>query len=149
MPLDKMSGEFGTPSWLWDPLHEEFQFTIDGAASKKNAKLPRYVTKEQNALTQDFADERVWCNPPYTRGAVKDFFHHFMSITRRPKGQCLLAVLLIPTYTERSWYHKYRSQFEVRFIAQRIAFIGGESGARGNHMLVIFRSHKWIWWSNT
>lgn len=144
--LDKTSDEFGTPDWLWKPLHEEFQFTIDAAASKENALLPRYWTKEDDALSKSWGGERVFCNPPYSRGHVKDFFLKAANQTRN--GNCFVAVLLIPTYTERDWYHKYRHMFEVRFIGKRVKFKGGASGARGNHMIVVFRNHQWAWWSD-
>jgi phage N-6-adenine-methyltransferase len=48
------------------PLHKRFRFTIDAAASPTNAKLPRYWTRDDDALTQSWAGERVWCNPPYS-----------------------------------------------------------------------------------
>jgi hypothetical protein len=89
----------------------------------------------------------VFCNPPYSRGNVKAFFLKALEETRGPNAACLCAVLIIPTYTERDWYHEHRSQFEVRMIAKRVAFIGGESGARGNHMIVVFRNRSWAWWS--
>lgn len=145
--LDKTSDEFGTPDELFALLHLEFQFTIDAAASSENAKLDDYWTKEDNALLQPWTGHRVFCNPPYSRGHVKDFFmkaHH----ETRVDGGCILAVLLIPTYTEREWFHKYRREFEARFIEGRVKFIGGASSARGNHMLVIFRSKNLAWWSS-
>lgn len=37
--LDSSSDEFGTPDHIFLPLHEEFQFTIDAAASAENAKI--------------------------------------------------------------------------------------------------------------
>ena len=48
------------------PLHARFRFTIDAAASPHNAKLPRFWTTEQDALSRDWKGERVWCNPPYS-----------------------------------------------------------------------------------
>ena len=91
--------------------------------------------------------ERVFCNPPYSRGNVEAFFIHAMHQTRIAEAACSLAVLILPTYTERDWFHKYRNQFEVRFIRRRVQFIGGGSSARGNHMIVIFRGIDWAWWS--
>ena len=145
MTLDKTSDEFGTPDEIFMPLDEEFQFTIDAAATAENTKLTRFWTKEDDALLQCWNGERVFCNPPYSRGNVKEFFMKACRETRI--GDCKLAVLLIPTYTEREWYHLYRNDFEVRPVKGRIQFIGGGSSARGNHMLVIFRSKDWCWWS--
>lgn len=143
--LDKTSDEFGTPDSLFLPLDEEFIFTIDAAATAKNTKLPRWWDKEDDALKKSWANERVFCNPPYSRGNVESFFMKALSETRN--GDCKLAVLIIPTFTERTWYHDYRNHFEVRMIKGRQKFIGGESGARGNHMILVFRSHRWAWWS--
>ncbi len=52
---------------LWLDLHSRFQFSIDAAASASNAMLPRYWTREDNALKQPWCGERIWCNPPYSR----------------------------------------------------------------------------------
>lgn len=51
---------------IFDPLNVEHLFTLDVCASKLNAKLPRYFTREQNGLKQSWTDEIVWCNPPYS-----------------------------------------------------------------------------------
>lgn len=144
--LTKDSDEFGTPDWLFERLNSEFHFTIDAAASKHNHKLPNYWTKEDNALLRLWSTERVFCNPPFSRGNVKAFFLKAYEETR-VSGSCQLAVLLLPTYTDRDWYNMYRPHFEARFIPQRLKFIGGETGARGNHMIVIFRRREWAWWS--
>lgn len=169
--LDKTSDEFGTPEYIFDPLDEEFDFTIDVAASNKNFKMSPYWTAADNALKKDWGGERVFCNPPYSRGWVEAFFLKMLVATRdifildredyeywkdqdvndpqRPDfadgGRCKLGVLLIPTYTERKWFHRYSQHFETRFFDHRIKFIGGESGARGNHMLLIFRNKDWMW----
>mgnify|MGYP000859488223 CR=1 FL=1 len=143
--LGKESDEFGTPDWLFKALDEEFIFTVDAAASRANAKCERFWSKETDALQQSWAGERVFCNPPYSRGMVHAFFTKAMLETR--SGSCRLAVLLIPTYTEREWFHVSRNSFEVRFVRGRIQFVGGASSARGNHMIIIFRSKDWAWWS--
>lgn len=48
------------------PLQKRFSFTIDAAASAENAKLPKFFTHEQNGLAQNWAGERVYCNPPFS-----------------------------------------------------------------------------------
>jgi len=145
--LNKLSDEFGTPQWMFDELHDEFNFTVDCCASKKNAKLPKFYTKEDDAYKQTYSGERVFCNPPYSRGHVKAFFFLAMRWTLEVEDPAKLWVLLIPTYTERDWYHIHRNRFEKRDIRGRVQFEGGASGARGNHMLCIFRNANWIWYS--
>ena len=48
-----------TPQKLFDSLNEEFNFTIDVAANETNHKLPRYFTKEIDALTQDWGGDCI------------------------------------------------------------------------------------------
>lgn len=60
-----------TAPCVWIPLHAEFDFTIDVAASHANAKVQRYCTlaggQLGNGLEVSWAAERVWCNPPFSR----------------------------------------------------------------------------------
>jgi len=48
-------------------------FTLDVAAAPHNAKAPRYFTRDDDGLSQAWGlgpttnNERVWCNPPYSR----------------------------------------------------------------------------------
>ena len=71
-----------TPPCVWVPLHAEFDFTLDAAASHENAKLHRYCTLEgsfhrlgtvcgqlsaETGLALSWEGERVWCNPPFSR----------------------------------------------------------------------------------
>ncbi|MDU2110007.1 MAG: DNA N-6-adenine-methyltransferase [Peptoniphilus lacydonensis] len=46
--------DWETPQKLFDELNEKYQFDIDVAASARNAKLPKYFTKEDNALIQEW-----------------------------------------------------------------------------------------------
>ena len=48
------SEEWGTPQGLFDRLNKEFNFTFDICASKENTKCPRYYTKKENALKQEW-----------------------------------------------------------------------------------------------
>lgn len=67
-----------TPESLFGPLHDEFQFTLDVAASHQNRKAFRYCTVDgtfygegrqscgDDGLRYPWDGERVWCNPPFT-----------------------------------------------------------------------------------
>lgn len=111
--------DWGTPQWLFDRMHAEFAFTVDAAAHSGNHKLPRYWSKSDDGLAQDWASERVWCNPPYG------------SETRRwvlKASQCRdeggLAVLLIPVRTDSGWWCDLAlTASEIRFIRGRVHFV--------------------------
>lgn len=145
MSLDKTSDEFGTPRWLYDLLDEEFQFTIDAAASDENAKHINYVTKEDDAFKQDYSGERVFCNPPYSRGLVKQFVELAYHWTEK---DCPVWVMVLPTRTEQDWFHRYIKFPRVvcYFIRGRVAFVGGEGSARDSHMILVFRNAKFCGW---
>src|SRR6185295_6484434 len=51
---------------LFRRLHERFGFTVDVAASLTNRKVHRYYSIEEDGLSQSWAGERVWCNPPFS-----------------------------------------------------------------------------------
>jgi site-specific DNA-methyltransferase (adenine-specific) len=59
--------EWPTPRWLFDALNREFSFTLDPCATFENAKCPRFFTRSDNGLSQDWSDEVVFMNPPYGR----------------------------------------------------------------------------------
>lgn len=48
------SDEWYTPQALFDRLNDEFNFTIDAAASDEYHKCPIYYTKKENGLVQDW-----------------------------------------------------------------------------------------------
>lgn len=150
------SDEFFTPWEIFNPLDEEFDFTLDAAATEESAKLPRYFTKEQDGLAHSWADERVWLNCPYSDIAPwvrKAEFETFRG--------CRLVVMLLPaTKTEQPWWQEHIEPFrdgkrpadligrcpriETRFIAKRIRFgfpgspDGGSGSGRFGSVLVIW-----------
>lgn len=63
--LDKVDDR-RTPRDLWDPLNAKYDFTIDVAASPENALCERFYTIADDGLAQSWANERVWCNPPFS-----------------------------------------------------------------------------------
>jgi len=77
-----------TPPCVFDPLHAEFRFTLDVAASPQNAKCQRFCSltgtfghdpirnpdpradgacwDPRDGLSFPWSGERVWCNPPFS-----------------------------------------------------------------------------------
>ena len=109
---------------VFDILHRKFAFTIDVAASATNAKLERFFTREQDGLTQPWAGERVWCNPPYSDLAPW--------VTKAwLEDEAELIVMLLPANrTEQQWWQQlvepYRDRnerFTCEFLPGRLRFI--------------------------
>lgn len=115
-----------TPRTLFDPLHREFRFTLDVCATAESAKCPRYFTKEQDGLTQSWAGERVWCNPPYS-----DIESWVLKAWDEAYAVPLMALLVPATRTDLPWWQTHvepfrdsesGSRFRTRFLPGRIRF---------------------------
>lgn len=146
--LTSESDEFGTPDELFNKQHYKYSFTVDVAASNKNAKLDKFYTKETDGLKQSWRGERVWCNPPYSRGAMLPFI--LKGIDEVRYNDCELAVYLIPARVEQLWFHNLILPYlyitktslkkfyytEVEFVRGRVKFIGGKTSARHASMFV-------------
>jgi phage N-6-adenine-methyltransferase len=113
----------------FNPLHERFQFTIDAAASPHNAKLPRYWTKADDGLTQSWAGERIWCNPPYSD--IRPWVEKAWGEWRAYPWPDLVVMLLPANRTEQGWWQdlvelelRRRSpNFRCEFLRGRMRFI--------------------------
>lgn len=113
-----------TPAAIFDPLHREFDFTLDAAASADNAKCARYFAPPQDALAESWAGERVWCNPPYSHLAP------WVAKAALEAATAQVIVMLIPANrTEQRFWQEMiephrdgRGQIETRFVAGRINF---------------------------
>ena len=62
--------EWETPLSVFDPLNEEFRFTLDPCATPETAKCEIYFTPDDDGLTQPWTPHRVFMNPPYCRNEL-------------------------------------------------------------------------------
>lgn len=129
---------WGTPQKLFDKLNEEFHFTLDPCANIENHKCEKYYTIEQDGLFYDWANERVFCNPPYGR-AVGEWVEK--SYWEAKKGA--LVVMLISSRTDTRWWHNFiEGVAEVRFIKGRLKFQGAKNSAPFPSCIVIFKNEN-------
>lgn len=142
MEFDKDT--YPTPLSVFNPTHEEFNFTIDGAALPHNAKCERYITPEMDFLTYPLINERIWINPPFSeplsfvKRAVELYENH----------DCLV-VMLLPVDISTKWFSLVAEKAtEIRFIVGgRIKFLNPETDkwtdvCRGNHLAIFDPRHK-------
>ena len=54
-----------TPPWIFERLHKQLGFTIDGAADVESKLLPRYWDADDNFLSRSWEGECVYLNPPF------------------------------------------------------------------------------------
>jgi len=128
---------WGTPRDLFGSLHDEFNFTLDGAADANNHLLPRYYSLAQNSLEQSWQGERVFLNPPYV------FTLKFVEKAFKEAEQDCLVCMLLPVRTgNRAWqqYVLPRAS-EIRYIPGRITFVGAEHYAPFDAAVVILQPY--------
>lgn len=123
IPKDgKRKTVYGTPWWLFNLLHEEFEFTWDVCANAENAKLPGYWTEEDDAFKQEWTSvgNALFMNPPYGQPELKKWLQWAIDVSK--KGICVVAV--IPANTAQLWFHELCGQAsEIRLVKGRIAFL--------------------------
>ena len=129
------SEEWGTPQELFNRLNKEFNFTIDICASKENTKCPKYYTKEEDALKQEWGGV-IWMNPPYGR-QIGNWVKKAKEIARQGKAT---VVCLLPARTDTAWWHDFALKaLEIRFIKGRLKFGDGKGSAPFPSAIVIFK----------
>ena len=126
--------EWPTPQSMFDEYNNEFNFTLDVAATKENAKCKRFYTKEQDGLIQEWSGV-VWCNPPYGREMPK-----WLEKAVEEKKNGVTSVFLIPARTNTRWFHDLCLKHgELRFIKGRPKFGGAKHGLPQPLVLVVFK----------
>lgn len=129
------SEEWGTPQELFNRLNKEFNFTIDICASKENTKCPKYYTKEEDALKQEWGGV-IWMNPPYGR-QIGNWVKKAKEIARQGKAT---VVCLLPARTDTAWWHDYAMKAnEIRLIRGRLKFGDGKGSAPFPSAVVVFK----------
>lgn len=101
-------------------------FTVDVAAADHNARCERYYTREIDGLAQDWAGERIWCNPPYSDIAPwirKAWAEHQVAEQ--------IVMLLPANRTEQTWWQlmvepfrdRAHSPLRTEFLPGRMRFL--------------------------
>jgi hypothetical protein len=121
-----------TPRVLFDDLHREFDFTLDGASEPGNGLLPLASTAD---LPIPWTGHRVFCNPPWSN--IRPF------VEQAPEAE--LAVLLVPARTNVVWFHRALELGATpRFFAGRPKFEHDAHTGKGHSspvdcMYLVFR----------
>jgi site-specific DNA-methyltransferase (adenine-specific) len=128
--------DWATPSNLFAELDEIYHFTFDAAASSKNhlckkwAGLDHENAAYSDGLTVSWANEIVWCNPPYGR-QIKDWMKKAHNESTNAK-----IVMLLPARTDTMWFHEYAIIHKVTFLRGRLKFGGQKVSAPFPSILV-------------
>lgn len=129
------SDEWSTPKELFFILNCEFNFTLDPCAAIGNAKCPRYYTKFDDGILQNWTGERLFINPPYS---------NWQAWAKKAVESQALSVLLLPARTDTKAFHEYfykKPNVEIRFLKGRLKFGDSKNCAPFPSMIVIV--HTW------
>jgi hypothetical protein len=119
---------WATPRTVFEPLHAEFGFTLDGASEPGNGLVPRASTAD---APLPWKGERVFCNPPWSN--IRPFLEH------APDAE--LAVFLVPARTNARWFHRALELGGVpRFFKPKPKFVGAKHVSPVDCVLIVFGS---------
>lgn len=109
--------DWETPQSLFDELDKKYHFTLDPCSNGVNAKCGKFYTKEENGLLMTWANEVVFCNPPYGRD-----LHKWVEKCHEESKHAKI-VLLIPARTDTRYFHEYiYGKAEIEFLKGRLKF---------------------------
>lgn len=128
-PSEHPSERWGTPPEIKRPLVAEFNFDLDAAGDADLHVVPRYLTREDDALSgKEWPGQIVFCNPPY--GRKLEPFVREMARQARLYGKTVVG--LIPFRCRAAWWHDcvIGLATEVRCVRKRVSFVRPD-GSRG------------------
>jgi phage N-6-adenine-methyltransferase len=142
----KMSNdECHTPNDFFGPLDSYFHFKLDAAATARNAKCKRFLTKKDNALECPWKSAGyVWCNPPFSRegGGILRWLekaHHETYELENCAGAVVLSICDVST---KAFAFAWKHAHELVFLSPRINFPSpgktGRSGGLQAYYLAVF-----------
>ena len=144
--MENSRSKWSTPQCLFDVLDREFKFTLDAAASEENAKCDKFYTREQDSMSIEWRDERVFLNPPYSRKSIESYgvegWLAKAHVSASQHGS--LVVVLTPGDCSTGWFAKYAElASEVRLLNPRVKFVPPpgvkESSPEKGNALFVFR----------
>lgn len=130
MPKDFMSRRNGmftserddweTPQKLFEELDAIHHFTLDPCSTHENAKCAKHYTASEDGLSQSWAGEVVFCNPPYGK-EISKWVRKCSEESRHAK-----VIMLIPARTDTSYFHEYiYKKARITFLRGRLKFERG------------------------
>jgi hypothetical protein len=87
------------------PIRDEFGLTFDICATAESAKLPRFWTKRDDALKQDWRGLRGWANIPFSNIAPWIVKARETMLDPTTPVSTVIA-MLVPTWSDRRWWQE-------------------------------------------
>lgn len=139
-PVD-IRDEWRTPPFVFEYVKRRQWIDVDLAASHQNALLGVYLTRDDDALQQDWSriGNAGWCNPPYS--GVDPWLEK--AIDEATKGFTTVMLLPAPNGEDRYGRFVLEQASEIIFITGRLAFIDHTGSPRsGNNRGSIIATYR-------
>jgi phage N-6-adenine-methyltransferase len=127
--------DWATPAGLFQDISDRWgPFDLDPCATPENAKCARFLTPEDDGLSQPWSG-RVFMNPPYGR-AITHWIRKAWEEAHRPG---VVVVGLLPARTDTRWFHDHiEGCAAVHFLKGRVRFEGAPASAPFPSMIVVW-----------
>lgn len=136
--MTREPSEWSTPRSVYEPLHEEFGFSLDVAARAENAKCNDWISPEENGLVATWSGQRCWMNPPFGRNIGLWTGKALLDTGRLDPAQIVVSIL--PAWTDREWFHRdVLNHAEILWIRGRTKFGGLRSSPPWGCFIAIWR----------
>lgn len=123
-----------TPDDLYAKLHLEFNFTLDPCADHTNHKCDKYYTVNTDGLIQDWSNNIVFVNPPYSysKAWILKCYSEWMFNN-------VTSVMLLPARPDTvAWADYVSKAAQIRFLKGRLKFSGHKNAAPFPSAIVVF-----------
>jgi phage N-6-adenine-methyltransferase len=134
------SENWATPRALAAALVKRYGIEIDVCATAENAVVPKFFSKEDDALNLPWRG-RCWMNPPYGR-TIGQWVMRAAEMNRIYDSK---IVCLLPSRTDTKWWHAWiepvrlgKRPGTVTFIQGRLHFNEAKAGAPFPSVIVVF-----------
>jgi phage N-6-adenine-methyltransferase len=121
-------------------LEQKFgPFGLDPCATAENAKCPRYFTRADDGLAQEWTG-LVFMNPPYGR----EIGRWMAKAWEASQSSAGLVVCLVPARTDTRWWHEWAMRGEIEFLRGRLRFGDLRNSAPFPSAVVVFRNAETV-----
>lgn len=123
----KGDDNFRTPDHIFNQLNDIFSFTLDAACTTEDCKCPKglYFDKGIDALSRDWSNERVFCNPPFSQKAafIEKAYDEVIN------GNCPIVVMVLPSNCQdsKAFQQYVKKNFFYETLSGRVVFIDPET----------------------
>lgn len=104
-------------------------YDLDPASTKaanQRVRAARFFTKEMNGLVRPWDANRLWLNPPFSRGNIEAFVDKFIEQCEAKRMHS--GLLLVNAAMDAGWAQRLLARFVICALKRRIIFLDPATG---------------------